>query len=208
VLRLGRRALLIAIPLVLLEQAAGLAATTNVSIVNFAFQPDPITVKLGDTVHWTNNATGGVRHGSTSDSTNPDATVGVAWWNSGAGGFVPGGTFDWIFTAAGKFTYHCPVHSTMHGTVNVAPRVAPATGTSGSQFRVRLATGPAPSGFVYDLQLMSPGAPTWTTKSGLTAPTLTLTLSRTGVWHFRARLRRTSNNGASEYSPSASATVT
>jgi hypothetical protein len=204
VLRLGRRALLIAIPLVVLEQAAALAATTNVSIVSFAFQPDPTTVNLGGTVHWTNNATGGVSHGSTATRRTRTARSGLD------GGTRLRSLRDTRSTGCSPPPARSPttaVHSTMHGTVNVAPRAVPASGTSGSQFRVRLATGPAPSEFVYDLQLMAPGATTWTTKAGLTAAMVTLTLSKKGVWHFRARLRRTSNDGASEYSPAVSITV-
>src|SRR5262249_21347544 len=72
-----------------------LLATQIVDIVNFAFVPDPVTIQLGDTVHWVweNN-----NHSTTSVAGIADS------WDSGVqdAGF----TFAHTFTNAGSFQYY------------------------------------------------------------------------------------------------------
>ena len=97
-------------------------ATVTVHVVNFAFTPDPVTIHVGDTVHWVWDTP---NHSTTS-------VVGSAEsWDSGIHGV--GFTFDHTFTHAGTFVYYCVVHgsdngngtaSGMAGTINVQ-----ATGT-------------------------------------------------------------------------------
>ena len=82
------------------------AATTNVSEVDFDFVPATVTINVGDTVLWTNNAND--VHTTTSDT-------GI--WDSGT--MNPGATFSHIFNSAGTFAYHCAIHSFMHGTIVV-----------------------------------------------------------------------------------------
>ena len=84
------------------------AATVNVSIVDFAFQPKTVNVILGDTVVWTNN--GGVTHTVTSDG-------GSGPLNSGSLG--SSGTYQFTFTSEGTYDYHCSLHPSMTGTVVV-----------------------------------------------------------------------------------------
>jgi plastocyanin len=84
------------------------AASSSVSIIDFAFSPASITVHVGDTITWVNNSQSGVAHTSTSDA---------AGWDSGI--LNKGASFSHSFGAAGSFTYHCNVHPFMHGTVVV-----------------------------------------------------------------------------------------
>lgn len=89
------------------------AATVDVSMVNFKFQPDPVTVNVGDTIKWTNNST--VHHTSTSGSScTPDGI-----WASP--NLTAGESFSFVFTTAGTFPYYCIPHCTigMTGTVIV-----------------------------------------------------------------------------------------
>lgn len=65
----------------------------GVNIVDFAFQPQNVTVNVGDTVTWTN--TGGQTHTTTSDDN---------LWASGPLAF--GSQFSFTFTAAGTYAYH------------------------------------------------------------------------------------------------------
>ena len=88
------------------------AAIAAVGIVDFAFQPDTITVNVGDTVTWTNN--GPSAHTTTS-------STGV--WNSGP--LFPSQSFSVTFNTAGSFPYLCTIHPTMQGTVNVVAAPAP-----------------------------------------------------------------------------------
>ncbi len=91
--------------------------TQPVSIVEFSFNPDPITIYQGATVQWTNN--GGRAHTTTSDS---------AVWNSGT--LNPGQSFSFTFGTPGTFPYHCAIHTFMTGTINVlAGCPPPATDT-------------------------------------------------------------------------------
>src|SRR5581483_2830080 len=79
------------------------AATANapsqrqVAIVDFAFQPGSVTVRVGDTVVWTND--GALVHTATSDA-------GV--WDTGR--LTAGQSGSFTFTAPGTFSYLCAVH--------------------------------------------------------------------------------------------------
>lgn len=98
-------------------QKSGNGGTTPVvdnpvSIANFAFAPNIITVHVGDTVTWKNND--GVTHTVTSDA---NSTVA---FNSGS--LVSGSTFTFTFSSAGDYWYHCNIHSSMpHAIVRVLP---------------------------------------------------------------------------------------
>jgi len=108
--RFARRATVpagaVALALVLALAPVALAAQHAVSIAGFAFAPDSVTVKVGDSVQWTNND--GATHTATAD----DGT-----WDTGniSGGSSAVVTFD----TPGTFAYHCAIHSSMHGTIVV-----------------------------------------------------------------------------------------
>lgn len=82
--------------------------STAVEMKDFAFNPVSITIPSGSKVTWTNS----------------DATAHTVTFDDGSadsGALAPGSTFDHTFAAAGTLTYHCNIHSFMHGTVTVAP---------------------------------------------------------------------------------------
>ena len=87
--------------------ANGASAGNAVTVVDFGFNPDTIKVKVGTTVTWTNT---GVTHTVTADQ---------GLFDSGA--FKSGETFSFTFAKGGTFAYHCAIHSSMRGTVTVAP---------------------------------------------------------------------------------------
>jgi LPXTG-motif cell wall-anchored protein len=91
------------------------AASHSVSAVDFSFSPGTLTISVGDSVTWTNNAQD--PHTSTSDS-------GV--WDSGT--LNPGQSFTRTFSSAGTFAYHCSFHQSlgMVGTI-----VVQSSGTGG-----------------------------------------------------------------------------
>jgi len=93
---------------------AALAATTNlVTIGDFLFSPKNLTITNGDTVQWRNVAAVN-SHDSTSSNSPPV-------WASGLRS--PGQTFEFKFSSAGFYPYHCQFHQTFHpeqnGTINV-----------------------------------------------------------------------------------------
>jgi plastocyanin len=77
-----------------------------VSIINFAYDPNPVTVAVGDTITWTNNDT--VPH-----------TVTANDGSFSSGTMDPGATFSFTFDTAGTFDYHCEFHANMSGQVVV-----------------------------------------------------------------------------------------
>lgn len=92
---------------------ASAQAAASATIDNFAFNPAELTVTAGTTVTWTNNQ--GVPHTVTSD------TAGV--FDSGI--LNQGQSFSFTFNEAGGFAYHCEVHPTMRGVVQVQAAAAP-----------------------------------------------------------------------------------
>ncbi len=85
--------------------------TVDVSIGDFFFAPQSVTVRVGDTVRWTNN--GAAPHTTTSGTTPaPDGK-----WASGI--LSSGQSFSFTFTQAGTSPYFCAVHPFMTGTVTV-----------------------------------------------------------------------------------------
>ena len=79
-----------------------------VTIDDNVFVPSSVTIEVGDTVTWTWS-------GSNNHSTSSDAGQAESWDS----GIRSSGTFAHTFDDAGTFTYHCTVHSSMHGTVVV-----------------------------------------------------------------------------------------
>jgi plastocyanin len=80
------------------------AGGTAVTISGFAFSPASVTVKVGDTVTWTNK-----------DSVPHNVTAADGSFNSGS--LAQGASFSFTFQKAGTYTYRCTIH----------PSMAPAT---------------------------------------------------------------------------------
>ncbi len=76
----------------------------SVSISNFAFNPQQLTVAKGTTVQWTNNDS--VAHSVNSDLFNSPL-------------ISTGQSFEFTFNSTGSFDYHCAVHPSMTGTIIV-----------------------------------------------------------------------------------------
>jgi plastocyanin len=100
------------------------AATSNVDIEPFAFNPNNVTINVNDQVVWTWVSD---FHNTVSDA---------ALWDSGV--HSTGFTFAHTFTSTGTFPYHCTVHG-FPGTVNVqggttSPTVAISSPTNGASF--------------------------------------------------------------------------
>jgi plastocyanin len=111
------------LPALFLAGLTASAANTSAQIVNCppafgCFSPNPISIKVGDNVTWTNN--GSVTHTSTSNT---------GAWNTG--NLTPGAISAAVtFNTTGTFAYHCAIHPSMTGTVIVsaaAPTVAPTS---------------------------------------------------------------------------------
>ncbi|HTP07927.1 MAG TPA: plastocyanin/azurin family copper-binding protein [Anaerolineae bacterium] len=90
----------------------------DVSIVDFAFDPQIITITVGSSVRWTRSPTSNFTHTTTSDVGSLDP------WNSGD--LAPGDSFTKVFNTPGTYIYHCEHHPFMTGAVVVlAPSSEP-----------------------------------------------------------------------------------
>ena len=77
----------------------------SVSIKNFSFTPNSLTVKVGTKVTWTNH-----------DSVTHTVTANQGAFNSPV---LPGSSFSFTFTKAGTYAYHCMIHPYMMATIVV-----------------------------------------------------------------------------------------
>jgi plastocyanin len=81
-----------------------LLATVTVDLVNFSFSPNPVTIHVGDTVHWVWDSN---NHSTTSVAGSAEQ------WDSGV--HNSGFTFDHTFTQTGSFSYYCVIHGFDNG---------------------------------------------------------------------------------------------
>ena len=78
----------------------------KVEIVNFAYDPDPVTIQEGGKVTWLNQ-----------DSAPHTATADDGSFDTGT--LEEGKLKSETFKDPGTFTYHCTIHPSMHGTIEV-----------------------------------------------------------------------------------------
>lgn len=87
------------------------AADVAVTIREFKFNPDPLTVPVGTRVTWTNEDSAG--HTATSDASVFRSPL-----------LSRGGSFSFTFTQPGEYTYHCEPHPWITGKVIVQASTA------------------------------------------------------------------------------------
>jgi plastocyanin len=80
--------------------------SASVTIADFSFSPQSVTIAVGGTVTWTNN--GPSTHTATANAGEFDS-----------GNIGNGGNFSHTFNTKGVFAYHCAIHPQMTGTVTV-----------------------------------------------------------------------------------------
>jgi len=94
------------------SNGSGTSAGQNaVKISNFAFVPQSIAIKAGESVTWTNEDS--VQHQIAADPGQPDIV------NLSSPSMNNGATYSYTFSKAGTWTYHCSIHPSMKGTVVV-----------------------------------------------------------------------------------------
>jgi plastocyanin len=76
----------------------------NVNIQNMAFNPNIVYIQTGTTVYWVNKDL--TTHRVVSDSGVFDS-----------GNLTNGQSFNYTFTQAGNYTYHCAIHPSMTGSI-------------------------------------------------------------------------------------------
>jgi len=78
----------------------------KVIMTNRSYDPETVTIKVGDTVTWVNE-----------DAPQHDVVADNGEFKSDL--FDKGQTFSFTFTQAGTYPYHCSIHPGMTGTVIV-----------------------------------------------------------------------------------------
>lgn len=105
------------------KSSMGPAPAHVVTIADYSFTPDTVTIKAGEAVQWDN--TGPSAHTVTSDSTVAVAFASGQLAGPGTdpyGGMTAGAVYQRSFATAGTYPYHCSNHPTqMHGVVIVTP---------------------------------------------------------------------------------------
>jgi plastocyanin len=89
------------------NNAQGSGTVHNVVITDYMFAPSQLIINSGDTVVWKNN--GMMGHTVTSDS---GSEMSSPTLSSGA-------SYNHTFSAAGTYSYHCSIHSSMTGVIIV-----------------------------------------------------------------------------------------
>jgi len=110
--------------------ASGGGGDTSVTIQNFAFTPQTLTVRPGTTVTWTNKDS--VPH--TVTGTDGLGTTAGKTGMFDSGNLNQGQTFSFTFGKAGTYYYECTIHASsasMHGKIVVSSTAATGGSTSG-----------------------------------------------------------------------------
>lgn len=175
-------AAVLAIGVTLAPWAPAQAVGASVTVANFAFTPKVVQVPVGGTVTWSFQAT----HTTTSTQ---------GFWDSGAKS--SGQTFSRTFASSGSYAYHCTIHTSMHGTVNVP---VAASGTPAVGWTLRWSTVNGGGATSFDVQVRRPGSATWRPlKTDTTLASAKFNPARSGAYAVRART--THGSGTSGWSP-------
>jgi len=165
--------------------------TSTVTVADFSFTPEAVTVPQGEGVEWTFTGP--------SDHTATDNT-GMGLFDSGPRSV--GSSYTFYFISSGIYRYRCTIHPIMTGQVKVPILASPSTGNETTEFTITWAANNAPSGFVFDVQIRRPGTTDWVdwlTDQTVNSATFVADAG-TGTYGFRARYRNTTNGASSQYS--------
>jgi hypothetical protein len=168
--------------------------------VNFTFNPNAPKMALGDTVLWKNDA-------DRNHTVTPNV---LTVWPASGGEMSPGKSQAMAFKHAGTYKYHCSIHTSqnMKGSVKFKMSVSPASGTTSTNFTIRVATQNAFTGFTHDVQRRKHGG---TFAAWMNTPSQLVIFnpapSETGTWEFRARYRKMSTGEKTDWSPILTITV-
>ena len=163
------------------------------------FSAPNATVSKGSTVAWGFPTANTISH-SVSDNT------GMGMFDSGLR--APGSSFTFTFVGAGGYKV-IDVATSSTTVIKVPVSAIPGNGNISTVFTITWASGSAPTGYIFDVQIKRPGSSTFTNwLTGQTAPSSTFTPDTgTGSYTFRARMHKQGTSSASNWSPTAVITV-
>src|SRR5438477_12138330 len=88
--------------LILFLLNSAIAATHTVVVSNFKFDPNSLTVNVGDTILWTWS-------NGTHNTVSTQVPAGANSWNSPINSSAT--SFSYVVTAEGTYNYECTIHS-------------------------------------------------------------------------------------------------
>ena len=101
------------LPVMDVDAGESKSSSHSVDIQNWVFDPQDITIFVGDSITWTNQ-----------DSTSHTATSNSGPDSFDSGNMQSSAVFTYTFTASGTYNYECSIHPSMTGTITVeAPAV-------------------------------------------------------------------------------------
>jgi len=162
------------------------AKTLYVSVSDAGFAPTTELVPQGSTVQW--NMVGPSANGVADGNA-------LALFDSGTHAAPYYQRFT--YTAAGVYKTVDKLSHTQ--TVNVLPKASPTSATTGTTFTITWATITAPTGYVYDVQMLKPGGAWQNWLLGTTSPSATYVPTISGTYKFRARLHKVSPSTATGF---------
>jgi plastocyanin len=175
-----KRLTLLTALLIVVVAAPAAHASQTVAIASFSFSPPSLTAGLGESITFNNSAA--VDHTSTSDD---------GFWDTGriaggGGGYPTRSSVDVVFSASGRFAYHCAIHPSMEAVIIVPIAVAPhGPVTAGTRLTITFASDQV-TGRGYEVQRRR-GDRHWVTlASGASATSVTYTPGNVGKFRFRA----------------------
>jgi uncharacterized repeat protein (TIGR01451 family) len=107
-------------------------------------------------------------------------------------------------------TKDLPTFPSNNGKIVVPVEVAPAAGTTGTQFTVTWALTPPATGLVVDVQIKRPGGSwqRWRHRQGVRTWDTFVPDAGAGTYSFRSRLRNVTNDAVSRFGPAVPVVVT
>jgi plastocyanin len=181
--------------------AVTIDANGNAVTDNLGFDPENVSVKVGEGVAWYNTDTF-APHTATEDHGLWDET-GTYGSPGPFVGFGPGETVQRTFDG-GTFHYYCQVHGkdAMHGVVRVPDAVSAVHHSGAGYSRVKWGAQELPNGQVFDVQRRAGGH--WKTVRNGTSKLHGLFHGTSGKYRSRVR-EAADHSAASDWSPPASA---
>jgi plastocyanin len=178
--------------------AWSIAEGAPINVVDFTYKPATRFTKPGSQLLF---AFAGPSTHSVTD------TSGLGLFDSGPQ--TPGSRFAVDVTAAGTYTYACTITPTMKGTIKAGVTATPSSGGVATTYEIRWASDAAAPGFAYDVQIKRPNTTVWKMfRNDVAESTATFQPDAgAGTYRFRARLQRTTDGKASQYSGALALTV-
>lgn len=188
-----RRAIGIAIALVVSAATTSAASAEIVSIDGNRFVPEGVRVDLGSVVRWVNEAD--IRHRI--------ASVPLGFFRTSR--IRPGTTSELVpFDSAGSFAYKSKTRPRLRGRVGVPVEIRPGrntTPTPGAVIRIQVAAERV-DGLVYDIQRRRDDGAWKMIREDTSRPVIRFRPQQVGTYSFRARVTDTALGISGMWSPS------